>query len=55
MLAQFFKIAHRAIVCIRVFIKVNAYTCMRIYIFTVFLKKIIVHCYWMVELGLVID
>jgi hypothetical protein len=38
-LAQSFGGAHRGRVCIRVFIGVSTYTCMSIYVYTVFLKK----------------
>jgi hypothetical protein len=34
-----FRGAHRGRLCVRVFIKISDYTCMSIYIFTVFLKK----------------
>jgi hypothetical protein len=37
--AQSYEGAHKGRVCIRVFIEVSAYTCMSIYICTVFLKK----------------
>jgi hypothetical protein len=38
-LAQSFRCAHRDMVCVYVFIGVNARTCMSIYICAVFLKK----------------
>jgi hypothetical protein len=37
--AQSFRCAHRDKVCVRIFIEVNAYTCMSIYVCIVFLKK----------------
>jgi hypothetical protein len=39
--AQFFRCAHRGMVCLHVFIGVSAHMCMSIYVCTVFLKKII--------------
>jgi hypothetical protein len=36
---QSFRCAHRNRVCVRVFIGVNAHTCINIYVCTVFLKK----------------
>jgi hypothetical protein len=38
--AQSFRGAHRDRVCMRVFIGVSTHTCMSIYIYTMFLKKI---------------
>jgi hypothetical protein len=38
-LAQSFKDAHRNMVCVRVFIRLNVYTCISIFVYTVFLKK----------------
>jgi hypothetical protein len=37
--SQSFECAHRGRVCVRVFIGVNAHTCMGIYVCTVFLKN----------------
>jgi hypothetical protein len=39
-LIQSFKSAHRDRVCVCAFIEISAHTCMSIYIYTVFLKKI---------------
>jgi hypothetical protein len=36
---QFFRDAHKDTLCVRVFIRVSAHTCMRICVCTVFLKK----------------
>jgi hypothetical protein len=38
--AQSFRCAHRGMMYVRVFIWVSAYTCISIYICTVFIKKI---------------
>jgi hypothetical protein len=38
-LTQFFECAHRGRIYVCVFIRVNAHTCISIYIYTVFLKK----------------
>jgi hypothetical protein len=37
--AQSFEDAHKDMVCMHVFIGMNTHACMRIYIYTVFLKK----------------
>jgi hypothetical protein len=37
--AQSFRVAHRDMLCVHVFIRVNAHTCMSIYVCIVFLKK----------------
>jgi hypothetical protein len=39
---QSFRCAHRGRMCVRVFIGVSAHTCMSIYIYAVFIKKIII-------------
>jgi hypothetical protein len=36
---QFFRGAYRCMVCVRVLIEMSIYTCMNIYIYTVFFKK----------------
>jgi hypothetical protein len=38
-LAQSFRVAHRNMMCVRVFIWMSAHTCMSICVYTVFLKK----------------
>jgi uncharacterized membrane protein YcgQ (UPF0703/DUF1980 family) len=38
--AQSFRVAHRNIVYIHIFIGISNYTCMSIYIYTIFLKKL---------------
>jgi hypothetical protein len=38
---QFFRGTHRVRMCVRVFIGVDAYTCISIYICNIFFKKII--------------
>jgi hypothetical protein len=38
-LVQSFRSAHRGRVCVHVFIRVSAHTCMSICVYTVFLKK----------------
>jgi hypothetical protein len=40
-----FEGAHRGMMCVHMFIKVSAHTCMSIYIYTVFLKKNSANCY----------
>jgi hypothetical protein len=50
--SQSFRGAHKNMMCVRMFIGMNTHTCMRIYIYTVFLKKkysespkhVIYHC-----------
>jgi hypothetical protein len=41
--AQSFKVDYRDMMCVRVLIEVSTHTCMNIYVYTVFLKKIFYH------------
>jgi hypothetical protein len=40
--AQSFRDAHRDMICVCIFIEMSDHTCMSIYIYTVFLKKMII-------------
>jgi hypothetical protein len=48
--AQSFEGAHSGRICVHVFIEVSAYTCMSIYVCTMFLKKEMHLCCYMEEL-----